>query len=174
MNEYNPFYDDLKARKAPVASAKHKKGGSKSHRCTLPSDNLTPAQKKKLNGPVKEYALHEPMSWKDFKAMPADLQQAHLDYIQRRFRIGSDTISVMVFGLSHQGLKNHMAAHSLELMSYKGKRCDEATLQELRAWVNGGEAVAPYPLSRPEGDLHEEAVAPPSQTKRRSPKPLFW
>ena len=104
MSDYNPFYDDVKERNAMKSGAFHKVNGSKSKRCTLPSDNLTPAQKRKLNGPVKEYELHKAMSWAEFKQLPLDLQQVHLDYIQRRFRIGPAIISKLVFCLSDSAL----------------------------------------------------------------------
>ena len=42
MSDYNPFYDDVKERNAMKSGAFHKVNGSKSRRCTLPSDNLTP------------------------------------------------------------------------------------------------------------------------------------
>lgn len=150
MNQYNPFYDEVKERNAIKNGAFHKKNGSKSKKCTLPSDNLTPAQKRRLNGPVKEYALHEPMSWEDFKAMPTDLQQAHLDYIQLRFRVSATVIGQEVFGLSPAGLRLYMANHGLGLASYKGKPAGAATLEAIRNWLAGdthtpdaGEAAEP-------------------------------
>ena len=54
------------------------KRGSRSKRCSLPSDNLTPAQLKRRNGPVSTYKLDAPMRWDDFRAMPEDLQKQYL------------------------------------------------------------------------------------------------
>lgn len=138
---YNPFFDDLKDRKAPVASAAHKKNGSKSKKCSLPSDNLTPAQQRKLNGPVQSYELHKFMPYTEFKKMPTDLQQAHLDYIQRRFRLGAGTISKHVFGLSSSALPLHMKQAKLELASYRGKAISEETMEAITAWKSGKEEV---------------------------------
>ena len=43
------FQQDVKERKKMKTGAMHRKCGSKSKKCTLPSDYLTPSQKKKLN-----------------------------------------------------------------------------------------------------------------------------
>jgi hypothetical protein len=59
----------------------------------LPSDNLTAAEKRKLNGPVETFAINKPISWESFKAMPHDIAQAWLDYVQDRFNISPNAIA---------------------------------------------------------------------------------
>ena len=76
MNDFD--YDALQKKKRIAAGARHMKRGSRSKRCSLPSDNLTPAQLKRRNGPVSTYKLDAPMRWDDFKAMPEDLQKKYL------------------------------------------------------------------------------------------------
>lgn len=173
MSDYNPFYDDVKERNAMKSCAFHKVNGSKSKRCTLPSDNLTPAQKRKLNGPVKEYELHKRMTYHEFKKMPTDLQQAHLDYIQRRFRIGVTTISTEVFELSQYGLSYYMKTHGLELTQYVGKRVSNETREAIRKWKSGAEDTpsAPYATEEPteavvvDAPVEEAPVAEPAPEK---------
>ena len=46
------YQADVKDRRREARGARHKKGLKKKG-CTLPSDALTPAQWRKLNGPVK-------------------------------------------------------------------------------------------------------------------------
>ena len=70
----NDFDYDVLQKKRTAAGARHMKRGSRSKRCSLPSDNLTPAQLKRRNGPVSTYKLDAPMRWDDFKAMPVDLR----------------------------------------------------------------------------------------------------
>lgn len=74
----NDFDYDVLQKKRTAAGARHMKRGSRSKRCSLPSDNLTPAQLKRRNGPVSTYKLDAPMRWDDFKAMPMDLQKQYL------------------------------------------------------------------------------------------------
>ena len=136
MNEIErEFNMEVKQKKSAARGAYHKKGGSKSKKCSLPSDNLTPAQKRKLNGPVETYAINRPMSYEAFKAMPTDLQQAHLDYIQNRFASGISSVGKYVFGLAPETLKLHAAAHGLTYAKYdKGHRGDT---EGLRLWAEG-------------------------------------
>jgi len=116
------FYETVRDRKALVPSARHKVNGSKSKKCMLPSDNLTAAEKKKLNGPMKTYAINQPMPWSEFKSMPHDLQQEHIDYIQNRFELGLVTISRVVFGMSDAALTLYAKRVGLKAESYKGAR----------------------------------------------------
>lgn len=165
MSDYNPFYDDVKERNAMKSGAFHKMNGSKSKRCTLPSDNLTPAQKRKLNGPVKEYELHKAMPWAEFKQLPLDLQQVHLDYIQRRFRIGPAIISKLVFGLSDSGLWFYAKEKGLTYVTYKGQRLTEATREAIENWMNG--------IGEPEPATEAVVVdAPVEETPVAEPEPV--
>lgn len=66
--------------------ARNRVSGSKSRRCTLPSDNLTPAQRDKLNGEVQTWYLNSPMDFKTFQEMPVDLQQQYFsELVQQVF-----------------------------------------------------------------------------------------
>ena len=65
------FEQTSRERKRTARGAYAKKGGSRSKRCSLPSDYLTEKQRKELNGPVETYDLmvNEPITiekWKRF------------------------------------------------------------------------------------------------------------
>lgn len=155
----NVYQETIAERKAMLSGARHKKGGSKSRKCSLPSDNLTPAQMRKLNGPVVTYAINRPMDWETFKAMPADLQQSHLDYIQNRFGAGLSTIGREVFGMSQATMGNHARRTGLVSNTSGPVRLKEEELSALRAWAAGEEGNAP---DKPAEDKPEAA-------KRRPP-----
>lgn len=127
-------------RKGMANSAKKRINGSKSHKCTLPSDHLTPAQQRKLNGPVREYNIVKPMSWADFMAMPKDLQEAHLNYIAQRFRVGAGTISSVVFSLDSSRVPHYCKLHGLNYPVRGGKTSD-ATRAAIKAWVTGEDEI---------------------------------
>lgn len=59
------FQQDVKERKKMKTGAMHRKCGSKSKKCTLPSDYLTPSQKKKLNGECEIMNLNRPLNGLD-------------------------------------------------------------------------------------------------------------
>lgn len=82
----NDFDYDVLQKKRIASGARHMKRGSRSKRCSLPSDNLTPAQLKRRNGPVSTYKLDAPMGWYDFRAMPEDLQKQYLTYLIETYK----------------------------------------------------------------------------------------
>ena len=117
------FDYDVLQKKRLGYGARHMKRGSKSRRCSLPSDHLTAAQLKGRNGPVNTYNLEKPMTWEDFKAMPKDLQQSYIASLQGRFGVGTTTISKELFGLSAVSLRQYMTRHGLTYDSgFKGAR----------------------------------------------------
>lgn len=72
-------------RKITGYGAFHKKNGSKSKRCSLPSDNLTAKQLRERSGEVKTYNLNKPMDWISFIQMPADLQADYLNRLIEKY-----------------------------------------------------------------------------------------
>lgn len=66
-------------RKRSGRGAYAKKGGSRSRKCSLPSDKLTAKQRKELNGKMMTYNLSKPMNWIQFLQMPVDLQRQYIE-----------------------------------------------------------------------------------------------
>ena len=91
----NDFDYDVMQKKRIARGASRMKRGSKSKKCTLPSDYLTAAQKRRLNGPVSTYKLDEPMSWESFKAMPEDLQKQYILGLQENYGANDEMIGKM-------------------------------------------------------------------------------
>ena len=93
----NDFDYDVLQKKRIAAGARHMKRGSRSKRCSLPSDNLTPAQLKRRNGPVSTYKLDAPMRWDDFKAMPVDLQKQYLTNLVETYGATNEMLGDMFY-----------------------------------------------------------------------------
>ena len=93
----NDFDYDVLQKKRTAAGARHMKRGSRSKRCSLPSDNLTPAQLKRRNGPVSTYKLDEPMRWDDFKDMPVDLQKQYLTNLVETYGATNEMLGDMFY-----------------------------------------------------------------------------
>ena len=93
----NDFDYDVLQKKRTAAGARHMKRGSRSKRCSLPSDNLTPAQLKRRNGPVSTYKLDAPMRWDDFKAMPVDLQKQYLTNLVETYGATNEMLGDMFY-----------------------------------------------------------------------------
>lgn len=75
------YNSDIQDRKRTASGARAKKGGSRSRRCPLPSDNLTKAQKRALNSSVESIKLNQPMSWARLRELTPTLQLLYLDHL---------------------------------------------------------------------------------------------
>lgn len=96
-NEEYVFYQDIKEKKSAARGAFHKKGGSKSKKCTLPSDYLTKKEREKMNGEVKTWKMNEFYTWQEFKQMPDDIQEAYLVSLVGKYKVGIGIIAKYVF-----------------------------------------------------------------------------
>lgn len=74
----------------------HKKGGSKSRKCSLPHDNLTPSQLNKLNGPVLSLYLDKPMAKKDWLYLRADQKKLYIEHLIETYKANDRMIAAAV------------------------------------------------------------------------------
>ena len=124
----NDFDYDVLQKKRIASGAKHIKRGSKSKKCTLPSDYLTAKQRKELNGTMDIYKLDAPMEWKSFKKMPLDIQQEYISRLQERFEIRQDALANM-FGIRATSMNHYFHQNGLK-------------------WVGTGRKLQKYELVR--------------------------
>ena len=88
--------EDIKEKKQAGRGYRYKKNGSKSKKCSLPSDNLSKKELNKMNGECKVYNLNKPMSYSNFCAMPVDLQIKYLEMLRDKFGANQTEISKMM------------------------------------------------------------------------------
>lgn len=74
MNDFD--YDIVQKKRVARGAFAHV--NRKRGKCRLPSDYLTAAQKREMNGEMKTYNITRPMPWGDFKAMPDDIKREYL------------------------------------------------------------------------------------------------
>ena len=146
MNDFD--YDALQ-KKRIAAGARHMKRGSRSKRCSLPSDNLTPAQLKRRNGPVSTYKLDAPMRWDDFKSMPDDLQKQYLEGLMKTYGATDAMIGRMFYVSDVSVLRER---HRLGIPSRNRCLSMDNTASRDQMWaafcngvVGGGDAVKETP-----------------------------
>ena len=170
----NDFDYDVLQKKRTAAGARHMKRGSRSKRCSLPSDNLTPAQLKRRNGPVSTYKLDEPMRWDDFKAMPVDLQKQYLTNLVETYGATNEMLGDMFYvHPTHVGAVKKalgVVSHNPRHLS-KGKKTirDQMWAAFCNGVVGGGDAVKETPREpekvetlpvRCPDELEEVAITP--------------
>ena len=175
MNDFD--YDALQ-KKRIAAGARHMKRGSRSKRCSLPSDNLTPAQLKRRNGPVSTYKLDEPMKWDDFKAMPVDLQKKYLTNLVETYGATNEMLGDMFYvHPTHVGAVKKalgVVSHNPHrLIGEKKAIRDQMWAAFCNGVVGGGDAVKETPRE-PEkvetlpvrcSDVLEETAMAPADTE---------
>ena len=132
------FDYDAMQKKRIARGASHMKRGSKSKKCTLPSDYLTAAQKRRLNGPVSTYKLDEPMNWESFKAMPEDLQKKYILNLQETYQANNDMLGKM-FGVTGVSVCKMRHALGIGAMGQSKMTRDEVTVRDAKwdAFCNG-------------------------------------
>lgn len=106
------FKTDIKDKKQGLSGARGQKKGSKSKKCTLPSDYLTASQKRKLNGEVKTYKMKEPITWETFKNMPKDYQQSYIAGMCDTYHVTAVQLADMMY-VSSATLLKYIKDHGL-------------------------------------------------------------
>lgn len=109
MNDFD--YENLQ-KKRVAQGARHRVCGAKSRKCSLPSDGLTEAQRRKLSGPVTRYELSKAVDWATFKSWPQDVQAEYLDRLREKFGVCPGHLSDL-FGLTGNGVRTYLVKRGL-------------------------------------------------------------
>lgn len=103
------FRRDIADKKATARSAARRVSGAKSKKCTLPSDYLSAAQKKKLNVEVRTVNMNRPMKWEEFKALEPDTQTLYVSGLAHKYGISVGALAGML-GVSRATVYNYSRA----------------------------------------------------------------
>ena len=160
------FDFDIMEKKRIAQGARARKCGSKSRKCTLPSDYLTAAQKKGLNGKVSTYNLSAPMTYSKFRVMPDDLQKEYLLKLRNEMGASQTAIGEMMqcsYETVRQTLIRHGIPTNTKRMSFESKLRWNAWLEGEQ--LNNDRAEAPAPAPAPsEAPVSEDKPAPAPYT----------
>lgn len=154
----NDFDYDVLQRKRLAQQAKYRKNGSKSRKCSLPSDGMTQKQWKERNGEVMTYnlnRLNRPMKWAEFKQLPKDLQVAYISKLRKDYGASTNAIAAML-GVSSCAFRKHMAEKcGMDLTEKQWMtKAQKAAFQEFQIRSTQPQA-APEPMSEPEPEAPE-------------------
>ena len=153
----NDFDFDVMTKKRIARGAAARKCGSKSRRCTLPSDYLTDAQKKARNGKMSTYNLSKPMTYEQFKLMPRDLQREYLLKLRNDMHASTRVIAQM-FGCSYETVR--VVIRNLGINT--GDKKMYMNLDQLLRWNNwlsGDAANTPVAVTEPETETETETIS---------------
>ena len=128
----NEFQYDVMQKKRIARGAYAKKNGSKSKRCTLPSDYMTPAQIKKLSKDVCSVRMNSPIKYDDFKKLPPDIRDEYIGRLRSEYNASFPQIAAMM-GCSVVTLKTRINEGSTKPGSREHKRMSK---QQMSVWEN--------------------------------------
>lgn len=170
MNDFD--YDALQKKRLARSDRCRKRSTRK---CTLPSDYLTPTERKRRNGEMKTYNLSKPMTYAEFLAMPDDLQAQYLRSLRGRFGASDECIARMM-GVSKP--TNTKSRKRLGIETRPGTRLSQTALnrEEWAAWVAGETMRMPGSDEgqAPETAAPAESKTPEAQDDRQETAPETW
>ena len=149
MNEFD--YEVLQ-KKRIAQSAKYRKNGSKSKKCSMSTDYMTEKEWKERNGKIVSYYMNKPMSWGEFKNLPFEAQRNYLSGLIEKYGVNSANLSEM-FGVSSQAIRRHLNSNDVGIKFPVGH---SLTNKERELWR---EFITPEEQS----DKHEVADTNPSE-----------
>ena len=117
----NAFDSEVRERKRLVSSARHKKNGSKSKRCSLPSDHLTERQWKARCGEIMEYKLSSPVPWAEFKRYPRDIQEMYIQNMGEKYHVTAADLG-RLFGCHYATISRFCQKQGLHVPFAVGRR----------------------------------------------------
>ena len=166
----NDFDFDVMTKKRIARGAAARKCGSKSRRCTLPSDYLTDAQKKARNGKMSTYNLSKPMTYEQFKLMPRDLQREYLLKLRNDMHASTRVIAQM-FGCSDETVR--VVIRNLGINT-GGKKLYMNLDQLMRwnNWLSGDAANTPVAVTEPETETETETISAAAEETEDASAPV--
>lgn len=153
-------YDCLQ-KKRIANQARYRKNGSKSKKCSLPSDRLTHKQWKERCGPVVSFNFNRPMNWDTFKKLPAMVQAEYITNLQKKFGATAVDLGKM-FGVQALTVRKHAESNKLNVEFPRGHAMNATHKEEwarfLGEEVNGVTNNIPAPVNSQEGTASEHHV----------------
>lgn len=128
----NDFDYEIYLRKQLARQSKYRKRGSKSKKCSLPSDSLTSRELKERNGAILTYNLTKPMTWREFCMLPKDVQETYIKRLQDEFHVTAVLICKM-FGIAVSTLSRHIELNDLDVRFIRGRK---QTKEQQEQWEN--------------------------------------
>lgn len=126
------FDHDIRLRKQMASGARHRKCGSKSLKCSLPSDNMTNKQWKERNGTVAVIKMNEPIEWGTFTKISKDLQEEYVRNLKDTYNATATDISAMM-GITRGSLSKYIKNNNLDIAFSVGHSMNK---EQRREWNN--------------------------------------
>lgn len=147
-------YDCMK-KKQLAGQARYRKRGSKSKKCSLPSDGMTEKQWKDRCGPVVSYNFNKPITWGEFKNLPVSTQAEYIINLQKKYGVTAVDLGNM-FGVRALTVRKHADANGLSVEFPRGHAMSAARKVEWGKFLSNNEEEMAEP---DEQDSEDDAMA---------------
>lgn len=91
----------------------------------------------------RAFSVDGPITWDIFMQMPHETQEALLNYVTDRFKVGTSAIANDLFHVSQHTLYRFIQREKLKYPTSRGGRTPEAVLREWKKWAAAVTAPAP-------------------------------
>lgn len=151
--QYVMISDSIEKKKIAHSSHNRKTHCGKGGHVKFPSDYLSKKELKAMNGVVKSYNLNKPMTWKEFRSMPQDLQVMYIKKLRNEFEV-PDIVLGKAMGICKSSFSRAMSELNLSLgkcAGAKGKQWldSEKSLKFSKYWNK---------FENKEGVVEEESI----------------
>lgn len=119
--QYVMISDSIEKKKIAHSSHNRKTHCGKGGRVKFPSDYLSKKELKAMNGDVKSYNLNRPMTWKEFRSMPKDLQAMYIKKLRNEFGV-PDIVLSKAMGICKSSFSRAMSDLNLSLGKNAGAK----------------------------------------------------
>lgn len=134
------FDYDCYRKKNVAHSAARRKGGSKSKKCSLPSDRMTQKQWNERCGQIMSYSIGKPMAWAEFSKLPKDLKEEYMNNLIEKYNANARTMAE-VFGVSVATVFRIVKNEDLSVTFLKGKHPSGEKYEAFRRFMEGNASV---------------------------------
>jgi len=136
VNLEKEYYSEIRDKKRAGVGDFKKKRGSKSRKCTLPSDNMTKKELNKMNGEVKTYNMKKRYSYKELKTFPEDIQKEYLKNLMTTYNANNKMLGESL-GVSQSIVSFYLKQFRLNPGKGNIKKPDEKQKNEWNLFING-------------------------------------
>lgn len=133
------FDFEVKEKKDVARSAKYKVNGSKSRKCTLPTDYMTPSQIKKMNGETITYNINKPMTLKEFKRVPPDVGREYIMRLVDIYGVNFTSLAQM-FGCCKKTCASLLSAKPYGISFSRGSAMSKGKREAWSAFLDAGKS----------------------------------
>lgn len=138
------FYGDIREKKSAGHSAHRRRSGSRTAYVFLPSDHKTKKELERMNGEVKSYKLSEPMTFQEFRDMPADLRRQYVTFLAHTYGATMNAIAD-AFEVSISTFRRSVADCDFTGLFACGSRMTDGQRMALMNFFHPGQEPAPQP-----------------------------